>query len=167
MRKTSCRQEYVRWKSAHESGGRDGLVVERGITFFILRGLGDFPGGKSFWGVWGTSQGENHSEKSRGLPRGKLIPRGLRAFPRGKSFWEVWGTSQEGTHSERSQRLSKGKIILRGLGDFPSGGGGASSWGVWGTSQGGIIIYQKCEVCDDPVLLHWTGCGKLTSSCWS
>ena len=56
---TSCRQEYIRWKSAHESGGGGGgLVVERGITFFILRGLGDFPG-------------ENHSEGSGGLPRGK------------------------------------------------------------------------------------------------
>ena len=138
MRKTSCRQEYVRWKSAHESGGRDGLVVERGITFFILRGLGDFPGG-------------NHSEGSGGLLRGKIILRslgdfpgensfrevsGLRAFPRGKSFWEVWGTSQEGTHSERSQRLSKGKIILRGLGDFPSGGGGIILRGLGDLSGG-------------------------------
>ena len=50
-----------------------GLVVERGITSFILRGLG-------------TCQRKNHPEGSGGIPGGKLIPRGLRDFPRGNHF---------------------------------------------------------------------------------
>ena len=93
MRKTSCRQEYVRWKSALEcEGGRGGCSCLKGHHLLYSEGSGELPSGKIIL----TSHWKNHSAGSGRLPRGKLIPRGLRDFPRGE-------------------------IILRGLGDLPGG----------------------------------------------
>ena len=92
---TSCRQEYIRWKSAHESGG-GGFSCGKGHHLLYSEGSGGLPRGKIILRGLGDFPGENHSEGSGGLPRGKLIPRGLRDLLRGKSFRGVWGTSQWG-----------------------------------------------------------------------
>ena len=39
---------------------------------------------KSFCGVWGTSQGETHSERSQGLPEGGNHSEGSGGPPRGE-----------------------------------------------------------------------------------
>ena len=121
-------------------GGGEGLVVESGITFFIRRGLGDFPAGKSFWGVGGTSQGKTHSERSQGLSKGEIILGSLGDFPEGNAFREVSGTFQGGNHSEGSGGLPRGKLIPRCLRDFPRG----KSWRGLGDfprdGGGGIIL---------------------------